>query len=51
MRQTAWEWRHRILVTVDGCQERIVLRNRVRVDEAYISDTNLAQGYGKARRR
>ena len=49
--QTAWEWRHRIFATVDGYQERIVLRDRVWIDETYISDTDLAHGYGEARKR
>ena len=49
--QTAWEWRHRIFATVDGYQERIVLRDRVWIDETYISDTDLTHGYGEARKR
>lgn len=27
--QTAWEWRHRVFATVDGCQDWIVLKDRV----------------------
>lgn len=49
--QTAWEWRHRLFAAVDGCQDRIVLRGRVWVDEAYINDTDLSRGYGQARKR
>lgn len=49
--QTAWEWRHRLFATVDGYQERIVLRGRVWIDEAYINDTDLSKGYGQARKR
>ncbi len=45
-RQTAWEWRHRIFAAVDGCQGRIVLRDRVWIDETHASDTDLAHGYG-----
>ncbi|WP_050340945.1 IS1595 family transposase [Olsenella sp. oral taxon 807] len=49
--QTAWEWRHRIFAAVDGCQERIVLKDRVWIDETYVNDTDLAHGYGEARKR
>lgn len=49
--KTAWEWRHRVFATVDGYQDRIVLRDRVWIDETYINDTDLAHGYGEARKR
>ena len=49
--QTAYEWRHRVFATVDGYQDRIVLRDRVWIDETYISDTDLTHGYGEARKR
>lgn len=49
--QTAWEWRHRVFATVDGYQDRIVLRDRVWIDETYVNDTDLARGYGEARKR
>lgn len=48
---TAWEWRHRLFVAVDGHQDRIVLRGRVWVDETYVNDTDLSKGYGQARKR
>lgn len=50
-RQTAWEWRHRLLAAVDGCQGRIVLGGRVRIDGTYVNDTDLSRGYGRARKR
>ena len=50
-RQTAWEWRYRVFATVDGCQDRIVLKDRVWIDEAYIVDTDLSHGFGQARKR
>ena len=49
--KTAFEWRHRVLTTVSGYQDRIVLRDTVWVDETYINDTNLSKGYGQARKR
>lgn len=49
--QTAWEWRHRVFATVDGYQERIVLRGRIWIDETYVNDTDLSKGYGEARKR
>lgn len=49
--QTAFEWRHRIFATVDGYQDRLVLRDRVWIDETYIVDTDLTRGYGQARKR
>lgn len=49
--QTAFEWRHRVFATVSGYQDRIVLRNRVWIDEVYVNDTDLSKGYGQARKR
>lgn len=49
--QTAWDWRHRVFATVDGYQDRLVLRDRVWVDETYVNDTDLHLGYGQARKR
>lgn len=49
--KTAFEWRHRVLATVSGYQDWIVLRDTIWVDEAYINDTNLSKGYGQARKR
>lgn len=49
--QTAFEWRHRVFATVDGYQDRIVLRDRIWIDETYINDTDLSKGYGEARKR
>jgi transposase-like protein len=48
---TAFEWRHRVFKTVDGYQERIVLKDRVWIDETYVNDTDLSCGYGEARKR
>lgn len=39
--QTAWEWRHRVMETIDGYQERIVLRDKVWIDEMYVTDSDL----------
>lgn len=50
-RQTAWEWRHRVFATVDGCQDRTVLKDRAWIGEAYIVDTDLSHGFGQARKR
>jgi transposase-like protein len=50
-RQTAWEWRHRVFATVDGYQDRAVLKDRVWIDETYIVDTDLSHGFGQARKR
>lgn len=49
--KTAYEWRHRVFATVDGYQDRIVLRERAWIDETYISDTDLTHGFGEARKR
>ena len=39
--QTAWEWRHRVMKTIDGYQERIVLRDKIWIDEMYVTDSDL----------
>ena len=44
--QTAWEWRHRVMSTIDGYQERIVLRDKVWIDEMYVTDSDLKGGPG-----
>ena len=49
--KTAFEWRHRVLATVAGHQDRIVLRDTVWVDETYVNDIDLSKGYGQARKR
>lgn len=49
--KTAWEWRHRVLATVSGYQDRIVLRDRVWIDEIYLNDAELSKGPGQARKR
>ncbi len=49
--KTAFEWRHRVLATVDGCQDRLVLRGRVRIDELYLTDSDIVRGSGFARKR
>jgi transposase-like protein len=38
---TAFGWRHRVLATVDGYQDRLVPRSRVWIDEAYVTDSSL----------
>ena len=49
--KTAFEWQHRVLATVSGYRDRIVLRGTVWVDETYVNDTDLSKGYGRARKR
>lgn len=49
--KTVFEWRRRVLATVSGYQDRIVLRDTVWVDETYVNDTDLSRGYGQARKR
>ena len=39
--QTAWEWRHRVMATIDGYQDRIVKRDKVWIDEMYVTDSDL----------
>ena len=48
---TAFAWRHRVFKTVDGYQDFLVLRDRIWIDEIYVNDTDLAKGYGEARKR
>lgn len=45
--KTAFEWRHRVIATVSGYKDRIVLRDTVWVDETYVNDTDLSKGYGQ----
>ena len=40
-----------MLATLSGYQYRIVLRDTVWVDETYVNDTDLSNGYGQARKR
>lgn len=49
--QAAWEWKHRVLATVDGHQNRIVLKDRVWIGEAYLNDMDLAYSYRQAEQR
>ena len=49
--KTAFEWRHRVLATESGYQDRVVLRDTVWVDETHVNDTDLSKGYGQARKR
>ena len=49
--QTAWEWQHRAFATVHGYQDGVVPGDRVWIDETLSSDTDLAHGYGQARKR
>ena len=42
--KTALEWRHRVLATVSGYQDRIVLRDTVWVDDTHINDTDHSKG-------
>lgn len=49
--QTAWDWRHRLFEAIDGYQDKLVLRDRVWLDETYITDTDLTHGYGQAAKR
>lgn len=39
--QTAFEWRHRVMATLGGYQERIVLRDKCWIDEMYVEDSAL----------
>jgi transposase-like protein len=41
---TAYEWRHRVFATVDGYQARIKLKDRIWIDEIYVSDTAILRG-------
>jgi len=48
--QTAWEWRHRVMATIGGYQDRIVLRDKVWIDEMYVTDSDLKGPDWKPRR-
>lgn len=48
---TALLWRHKIFETVNGYQDRIVLRGRVWVDETYIFDGRILHEDGFKRKR
>lgn len=48
---TTFEWRHRIFATVDGCQDKIKLRDRIWIDEAYIPDNSILHGSDWVRKR
>lgn len=37
----AWDWRHRVFSSVADYQDRIILRDRVWIDEMFLSDTDL----------
>lgn len=39
--QTAWERGHRAMATIDGYQDRSVLRDKVRIDETCVTDPDL----------
>ena len=39
--KTAFEWRHRVLATVSGYQDRIVLRDTVWVDESAVAQRKI----------
>lgn len=40
---TAFEWRHRVLATVDGYQDRLVLSGTVWIDELYLTDSDVVR--------
>ena len=46
-RQTAFEWRRRVMATLGGCQERLVLRDMCWIDEMHVEGSALrnTQGY------
>lgn len=48
---TAFEWRHRVFATVDGYQDRLVLRGRVWIDELYLTDSDIVRGADFVQRR
>lgn len=49
--RTDFEWRRRVLATVTGYQDRIVLRETVWVDKIHINETDLSKGYGQLHKR
>ena len=42
--KAAFEWRHRVFATVDGCQDRLMLSGRVWIDEPCLTDTDIVRG-------
>lgn len=49
--QTAWEWRHGVMATIDGCQDGIVPRDKVWTGEMYVTDSDLKGDPGRRPRR
>lgn len=49
--KTTLEWRRRVLAMASGYQGRIMLRDTVWVDGAYVNDADLSKGYRQARKR
>lgn len=47
---TALLWRRKFHETVNGYQEKIILKNRVWIDETYITDTNVIRDDGYKKR-
>lgn len=41
--KTAFEWRHRVLTTIDGYQDHLVLSGRIWIDELYLTDTDIVR--------
>lgn len=41
---TAFEWRHRVFATVDGYQDRLVLKGKIWIDELYLTDSDIVRG-------
>ena len=48
---TAMLWRQKVFATVDGYQERLILKNRVWIDETYVFDSSLLRDNGWKRKR
>lgn len=49
--KTAFEWRHRVFMTVDGYQDRLVLGGRVWIDELYLTDSDIVRSADFAPKR
>lgn len=49
--KTAFEWRHRVFATVDGCQDRLVLSGRIWIDELYLTDSDIVRSADFVRKR
>lgn len=49
--KTAFEWRHRVLATVDGYQDRLVLSGRVWIDGLYLTDSDIVRSADFVRKR